>query len=168
MSAPDRQHPDKRSAPWTTRQEAQVRSLYGQATAAEVAQQIGCSTFQVEYKVRRLGLRKRRGWTGEEDAIVSAQYAAVGADLVCESLEGRSVHSVYHRAKALGLSRRRIRLQLDRRPRWPDAVFVRALELFETERGYTRVVRRLEQEFTPSPGWATVRDWCTGRIRRGR
>ena len=90
---------------WTPEEEKILDHCFGRSmTVAELAIELGRTEAAISAKAYRLGLGRRRlrPWSKEEDQVVVEMYAKHGSKIVAEKL-GRSMDSVQHRAKKLGV-----------------------------------------------------------------
>lgn len=94
-------------APYFTKNETEaIRQEYGITPVGEIARAFRRSVAAIHQKAHRLNLGRRRGkaWTKRDDRIVAAEYPSKGPKHVAFVLD-RSIHSVKHRARLLGVRR---------------------------------------------------------------
>ena len=97
---------------WSANEDAQLRLLYPLAEADRLLDVLpGRSWGAIEGRAKRLGLRRilrpASEWSAAEDAQLRLLYPLAAAGAVLEALPDRSWKAVEHRAKRLGLRRRR-------------------------------------------------------------
>ena len=94
---------------WTMADDAQLRSLYGTTTAADIAAVLGRTENAVVERARILGIAmERRPWTPADDCTLRALYAISTAAAIAPGL-GRTEAAVTARAAKIGARKYRRR-----------------------------------------------------------
>ena len=96
-----------RPGAWSESEVATLREWLGREPYARLAARIGRTEASVRTYANRHGYTNRSYWTSEEDAKLRDHYrpGEPGVAGRIAAMLGRSVKSVHHRARALGLSR---------------------------------------------------------------
>jgi hypothetical protein len=90
---------------WTAEEDAVVRELYLTNGAAEVAKRLNRSMTAVYGRAARLGLKKNRLWTHEEEVELRSQWESGTSVRSIARLLDRKPGAVFERAKHLQLRR---------------------------------------------------------------
>lgn len=87
---------------WTTHEDEQLRQVYLTHSDPQIAAMFGCKVHVARYRMRKLGLRRRR-WTETEDRYLRKWVGKKSFVEIAGTL-GRGHGSVRNRALRLGLS----------------------------------------------------------------
>lgn len=91
---------------WTPREEKQLSEQWGLVTVARLSRMMGRTEAAIMAKASKLGLGRARSreWAASEDQAIRDGYPQNGPKPLAKQL-GRSVDSVKHRARKLGVRR---------------------------------------------------------------
>mgnify|MGYP001058026580 FL=1 len=92
---------------WTPTEDQLLQRVYPSAPMRMLQCLFGFRTrAAITIRASRLHVRRNWKWTREQDRVIECCYARYGASYCQQYLEGKTLHSIHHRARRLNVGYR--------------------------------------------------------------
>lgn len=138
---------------WIDEEDAFLQAQYTELSLKKLSEILDRPIEDIHYRVRQLGIRKKRLWTPSEDKILRELYPTTLMNEIIQKL-GRDRMSIYNRVAKLGLkrspeTRSRIQGELLRKyvRLWTLEEDKKLIELFHQKLSITEIARLLNRTY---------------------